>query len=123
MLFRSEADGRATLVNAGHLPPYLNGVELPMEGALPLGTIPNLDFPILHFHISTGDMLTLISDGIVEAQKPDGELFGFERITAHLAHSTAASTLATAAQEFGQEDDITVLTIFSADRAGAYIPG
>ena len=46
-----------------------------------------------------------------EAQKLDGELFGFERIAKHLVHSTSASSLAAAAQDFGQEDDITVLTI------------
>jgi phosphoserine phosphatase RsbU/P len=111
LALRIEADGGATLVNAGHLPPYCNGVELPMEGALPLGTIAGIEFPILHFQISPGDTLTLISDGILEAQKPDGELFGFERIAEHLRHSTTASSLASAAQEFGQEDDITVLTI------------
>lgn len=111
LALRIEADGRATLVNAGHLPPYRNGVELPMEGALPLGTLPNLDFPVLHFEMSHGDTITLISDGILEAQKPDGELFGFARITEHLAHSATASSLAVAAQDFGQEDDITVLTI------------
>jgi len=106
-----ESDGVATLVNAGHLPPYLNGIELPMEGALPLGTIPNLDFPVLNFQISPGDTLTLISDGILEAQKPDGELFGFDRIIEQLRQSTSATALATAAQKFGQSDDITVLTI------------
>jgi serine phosphatase RsbU (regulator of sigma subunit) len=68
----------------------------------------------LHFQIGPYDKLTLISDGILEAQKPDGELFGFERITELLAHSTTASSLATAAQNFGQEDDITVLTIARA---------
>src|ERR1035438_9400252 len=108
---RIRSEGAATLVNAGHLPPYLNGLELPMEGALPLGTIPNNDFPILRFQISPGDTLTLITDGILEAQKTDGELFGFERITQHLAVNSTASSLATAAQNFGQEDDITVLTI------------
>jgi serine phosphatase RsbU (regulator of sigma subunit) len=111
LALRVESDGAAILVNAGHLPPYLNGVDLPMEGALSLGTIPNIDFPILNFQISPGDTLTLISDGILEAQKPDGELFGFERITEHLAANSTASSLATAAQDFGQEDDITVLTI------------
>jgi hypothetical protein len=117
LALRIESDGAAILVNAGHLPPYLNGRELPMEGALPLGTIPNIDFPILQFHISPGDTLTLISDGILEAQKPDGELFGFERITQHLATNSTASSLATAAQDFGQEDDITVLTIARASFA------
>ena len=37
LALRIGADGSATLANAGHLPPYLNGKELPMEGALPLG--------------------------------------------------------------------------------------
>jgi serine phosphatase RsbU (regulator of sigma subunit) len=111
LALRIESDGAATLVNAGHLPPYLNGVELPMEGALPLGTILNNDFPILHFRIDPGDTLTLISDGILEAQTPDGELFGFDRISELLSRTTSAATLADAAQSFGQEDDITVLTI------------
>jgi hypothetical protein len=111
LALRIEANGAATLVNAGHLPPYLNGVELPMEGALPLGTIPDIEFPILNFQISPGDTLTLISDGILEAQKPDGELFGFDRIVEQLRVSTSAVKLATAAQQFGQSDDITVLTI------------
>jgi serine phosphatase RsbU (regulator of sigma subunit) len=82
-----------------------------MEGALPLGTLPNNDFPILHFQINPGDTLTLISDGILEAQKPDGELFGFDRISEHLRMSNSAASLASAAQNFGQSDDITVLTI------------
>jgi sigma-B regulation protein RsbU (phosphoserine phosphatase) len=111
LVLRVEPEGAAILVNAGHLPPYLNGVELPMEGALPLGTIAGLEFPVLSFQIRPGDTLTLMSDGIVEAQKPDGELFGFERIAEHLKRSTSAASLGLAAQEFGQEDDITVLTI------------
>ena len=111
LALRIEADGAATLVNAGHLPPYLNGVELPMEGALPLGTILNNDFPVLHFRIDPGATVTLISDGILEAQTPDGELFGFDRISELLSKTTSAATLADAAQSFGQEDDITVLTI------------
>jgi serine phosphatase RsbU (regulator of sigma subunit) len=52
-----------------------------------------------------------MSDGIVEAQRADGELFGFERIAEHLAQPSSAASLASAAQEFGQEDDITVLTV------------
>ena len=111
LVLRVTPDGAAVLVNAGHLPPYLNGKELPMEGALPLGTIPGLDFPILTFNIRPGDRLTLLSDGIVEAQGPAGELFGFDRIAQHLAHQTSAASLAQAAQTFGQEDDITVLTL------------
>jgi serine phosphatase RsbU (regulator of sigma subunit) len=106
-----KSDGAATLVNAGHLPPYLDGQELPMEGALPLGAISGIDFPVLNFQLAAGDSLILMSDGIAEAQKPDGELFGFDRISELLSRTTSAATLADAAQSFGQEDDITVLTI------------
>ena len=96
-----------------------------MEGALPLGVVPNLDFSVLDFQVKQGDTLTLISDGILEAQTPVGELFGFARISEHLAFSLSASSLATAAQAFGQTDDITVLTISrdnhieAADSVGA----
>jgi serine phosphatase RsbU (regulator of sigma subunit) len=106
-----EGDSAATLFNAGHLPPYLNTQELPMEGALPLGTIPSTDLPILHFQVNPDDTITLISGGILEAQRPDGELFGFDRIAELVSRHSTAATLADAAQSFGQEDDITVLTI------------
>jgi sigma-B regulation protein RsbU (phosphoserine phosphatase) len=45
----------------------------------------------------------------VEARGKGGELFGFER-TAGLSTQTA-SQIAEAAKQFGQEDDITVLTL------------
>ena len=58
--------------------------------------------------LETGDRLAFLSDGVVEARNPAGELFGFER-TAALSTETAEN-IAAAAQRFGQEDDITVLT-------------
>jgi serine phosphatase RsbU (regulator of sigma subunit) len=106
-----ERDGNVTLANAGHLPPYLNERELPMEGALPLGAVPDAGFPVLHFQLAEGDSLMLMSDGIAEAQDAKGHLFGFERIGAMLSERATAASLASAAQDFGQEDDITVLTV------------
>ena len=32
-----EADGSATIANAGHLPPYWNGAEVEVDSGLPLG--------------------------------------------------------------------------------------
>jgi serine phosphatase RsbU (regulator of sigma subunit) len=113
LALRIERDGRATLANAGHLPPYLNGNELAIEGALPLGAIPGIDFPVLHFMLEEGDTLMLMTDGVAEAQNAEGHLFGFERIAEMLLKGVAAAALATAAQAFGQEDDITVLTVRS----------
>jgi serine phosphatase RsbU (regulator of sigma subunit) len=113
LALRIERDGTATLANAGHLPPYLNGEELAMEGALPLGTIVGISFPILRFKLSEDDKLILMTDGIVEAQDAEGRLFGFERIAEMLRKGVGGGALATAAQAFGQEDDITVLTVRS----------
>jgi len=104
-------DGNAELANAGHLPPYLNKQELAIEGALPLGMVPGIDFPVLHFKLAEGDSLMLMTDGVVEAQDAAGHLFGFDRIALMLQAGVAATALATAAQNFGQEDDITVLTV------------
>jgi len=108
---RITSDGHATLVNAGHLPPYLNGKELPLEGALPLGIIPGIDFPVLNFQLDPGDTLVLMSDGIAEAQDVHGGLFGFDRIGAMLEGQASPAILADAAQKFGHSDDITVLAI------------
>jgi hypothetical protein len=111
LALRIQSDGRVALANAGHLPPYLNGHELPMEGALPLGMIPDADFPVLRFHLAPGDRLMLMSDGIAEAQDESGQLFGFERIQELLKSPVTAAEVATAAQTFGQEDDISVLAV------------
>jgi sigma-B regulation protein RsbU (phosphoserine phosphatase) len=118
LALRIEKDGNAVLANAGHLPPYLNGKELPMEGALPLGAVPGFDFPLLRFKLSPGDSLMLMTDGVAEAQNAAGHLFGFDRIAELLRGGIAASALATAAQDFGQEDDITVLTVARMAQAG-----
>jgi serine phosphatase RsbU (regulator of sigma subunit) len=53
--------------------------------------------------------LTLLTDGVVEARNNTGELFGFERTAA--ASTQPAESIAKTAQAFGQDDDITVLTI------------
>jgi hypothetical protein len=108
-----QRDGSATLANAGHLPPYLNGQEMAMEGALPLGAVPGITFPVLRFKLAEGDALMLMTDGVAEAQDAEGRLFGFERIAEMLRKGVAAAVLATAAQDFGQVDDITVLTVRS----------
>jgi len=115
-------DGTATVANAGHLPPYLNGVELPVEGALPLGAVSGLHLPALHFTLAEGDSLLLMTDGIVEAQDTHGQLFGFERITQLLHEGADGAALASAAQSFGQEDDITVLTLTRQEATRAVIP-
>ena len=56
-----------------------------------------------------GTRMVLMSDGVVEARSKIGELYGFDRL-GPLTLQTARDIAATA-QAFGQEDDITVLTL------------
>jgi len=111
LILRITKDGQVTLANAGHLPPYLNGAEVPMEGSLPIGVIPGADFFVTHFSMAPGDTLMLMSDGVAEAQDQHKQLFGFERIQEMLQKPISAAALAAAAEAFGQEDDILVLRI------------
>ena len=103
------ADGRLTVANAGHLPPYLNGKELDVPGSLPLGIVARMQYKATEVTLAPGDRLTFVSDGVVEARSRSGELFGFDR-TRDLSRQPAEA-IARAAQLFGQEDDITVVTV------------
>jgi hypothetical protein len=105
------ADGEITLANAGHMPPYLNGEPVAMEGALPLGMMEGAEFSVMSFTLADGDKLVLVSDGIAEATDADGQLFGFERVHELLRTGKSASEVAGAAQRFGQEDDISVIAV------------
>jgi hypothetical protein len=52
-----------------------------------------------------------MSDGSAEATDVSGKLFGFERIHDLLRQEVSAAAIANAAQNFGQEDDISVIAI------------
>jgi len=104
-------DGAAKLANAGHIAPYLNGEPLPMEGALPLGMIESSESSLMQFELKDGDRLMLMSDGVAEATDDDGHLFGFERVHQLLQNAKSVAEVANAAETFGQEDDISVISI------------
>jgi hypothetical protein len=104
-------DGAVTLVNAGHLPPYLNGEPVAMEGALPLGILEDAEFSVTSLYLNVGDRLVLVSDGVAEATDVNGNLFGFEQVRDLLRGASTAAELAAAAQTFGQEDDISVIAL------------
>jgi Stage II sporulation protein E (SpoIIE) len=109
LALRIDRNGNAELANAGHLPPYVNGRLLSLEGALPLGALPSVSFPLQRLLLAEGESMLLLSDGVVEARNAHGELFGFDRTAAISTES--APKIAQAAQAFGQDDDITVLTL------------
>jgi len=102
-------NGELVIANAGHLPPYLNSQEIALPGGLPLGVLAEVSYDEVQLYLHPGDRILLMSDGVVEARRPSGELFGFDRV--HNLSNQTAFYIADAAKEFGQEDDITVLTV------------
>jgi hypothetical protein len=111
LVLRADADGVVTVANAGHIAPYVAGNELAIESGLPLGLSAATNYVESTFHISPGEQVTLITDGVVEARDKAGALFGFER-TASLS-IRPAEEIVRVAQTFGQEDDITALTLMA----------
>jgi serine phosphatase RsbU (regulator of sigma subunit) len=68
-----------------------------------------MDWPETELPLLPGSTLTLVSDGVVEAANADGQLFGFDR-TREIS-TKSAREVAEAARAWGQNDDITVVTV------------
>jgi len=111
-------DGAITIANAGHLGPYRDGREVPLTPSLPLGVIADTQFEQITFQLNYGDRLVFISDGVVEATNAHGELFGFERT--QQVSNESARYIAQTAQRFGQNDDITVVSLYVASRTAQH---
>jgi serine phosphatase RsbU (regulator of sigma subunit) len=111
VILRLHADGYVTLANAGHLPPFLNQQELEIAGSLPLGLLPSATYDEISILLRPGDQLSLYTDGLLEARSATGELYGFDRLHTLFASRPSAQQASDAAVAFGQDDDITVLTL------------
>ena len=109
LVLRIDAEGILTAANAGHIAPYLDGGEIEIENGLPLGIAEAADYRETAIRLEPGGRLTLLTDGVVEARNSQGDLLGFER-TRELS-TQPAREVAMAAKSFGQEDDITVLSL------------
>ena len=106
---RCQVDGQVTIANAGNPAPYLAGEEVALEAGLPLGLDRDAQYTEQSFALRPGEQLTFVSDGVVEAENPQRELFGFDR-TREIS-TKSAQEIAAAAKAWGQNDDITVVTV------------
>jgi serine phosphatase RsbU (regulator of sigma subunit)/HAMP domain-containing protein len=90
------ARGMLRWASAGHVPPML--VRAGGPGPLPLdtsgvllGILPEARYESRETAVRPGDVLVLYTDGITEARRTDGELFGEQRLAAAVAVAGAGT--------------------------------
>jgi serine phosphatase RsbU (regulator of sigma subunit) len=108
---RIDRGGEGTMASAGHPGPFLNGHEIDLPGALPLGMASDATYNEFGFYLRVNDHFSMFTDGLLEARSPSGEVFSFERLKALFSTKPTAAQATQAAVDFGQDDDITVVTL------------
>ncbi len=121
---RAEKNGCVELCNAGHLAPLLGqGTDVTSidSTGLPLGLFCSEEFTVDRVRLSAGDRLILFTDGLSEAQNPEGDEFGVEQIS-ELARtqrslpaaefvSSCVSKVAGFCSGIPHRDDLTLMVI------------
>ncbi len=83
--------GELTMVNAGHMAPFLRRrggkvEEIGEEAAgLPLGVAPGYEYQAYTHLLEPGDVVTMFTDGFSEAMNAERELYGLDRLKAQIS--------------------------------------
>jgi serine phosphatase RsbU (regulator of sigma subunit) len=118
---------RLAMASAGQLTPLLRRRDRtvrylePPGPVLPLGIFSEIDYAALSYDLEPGDTLLFLTDGVVEAQNPERELFGFERLE-RLVHAYGdrppeilVDIILRAVEDFcagrAQHDDMTLVVV------------
>lgn len=122
-------EGQLAYCNAGHENPYVLGaapsapVQLADGGGPPLCTVDGFDYRGALRRLGRGELVCVLTDGVVDARRPDGETYGRERLAAVLARLAAegasaqgvvhavATDVAAFAADAEPADDVTILVL------------
>jgi sigma-B regulation protein RsbU (phosphoserine phosphatase) len=123
-MVRIAADGSLYAVNAGHCPILLRRgggtIEQITSSGLPLGILDVGGYATERRQLAAGDLVVLYTDGFTEAENPDEEEFGVDRVAAVIADAGggaegAAAALFDAVERFTEgrplEDDATLVVV------------
>ena len=84
VLVKVSSDGQMEYMNCGHVQPLVvrsrNVIRLD-EGNLIVGLVPAASYTSAEYLLAPGDRLLLMTDGLVEAENPQGEAFGEPRLS------------------------------------------
>ena len=82
------SDVKMQLIRAGHLNPLwiVNGKikDLPPLKGVSLGITPHVHYERKEIELSSGESVLFFSDGIIEAENEDNELFGNDRLVGYI---------------------------------------
>jgi sigma-B regulation protein RsbU (phosphoserine phosphatase) len=125
-LFLLSPQGRGQFISAGHNSAYLfrsatGKIEELASDALILGLFDYASYQSRTFHLDTGDILVVYSDGLTDAQNQQEEMFGEERLLQVIRQEAPSGSHAieqrflNAIEEFTQgtpqTDDITFVVV------------
>jgi len=118
LLARLRRDGELEYVNCGHVPPLLvcgGEVMRPPHGNVPVGLLPDATFESATCQMKSGDRFILVTDGVTEAENPQGDFFEDFRLEAAAAKSPTLEGIFSAVTEFCSgnplSDDCTVVEL------------
>jgi len=125
-LFLQNRQGTGQFISAGHNPAYLfraatGKIQKLFSEAFFLGMFEEATFESRPFQLGQGDILVVISDGVTDAQNPQQEMFGEQRLLQVIRQEAPAGShaierqLLKAVEEFTQgtvqNDDITFVMV------------
>lgn len=111
LALRLELNGRCVIAGAGHPSPFVDDREVQINSGFPLGLFTGVVYEEVEFALLPGETCMLYTDGLTEARNKNGELFGEERLAKLFAAWPTALQAAEAAIQFGQDDDVTVVSL------------
>lgn len=118
--------GRSVHVNAGHNPPMIyrhkeGKVEMLPRGGRAIGWFPDNPLKAVEIDLEPGDLIVYYTDGLSEAENPQGDDYGEDRLMSIIEHNAGQSAAAvmkailTDVEAFcaGQPlfDDLTVMIV------------
>ena len=125
-LFVLNPDGAGQFISAGHNPAFLfrsatGKIEAKLPDAFALGMFDSASYACRPIHLNRGDILVVYSDGLTDAENPDEEMFGEERLLdiirqeahagSHAVEQRLLKDIADFTQGMPQTDDITFLVV------------
>jgi sigma-B regulation protein RsbU (phosphoserine phosphatase) len=85
VILRVSRRGTLEYINCGHIMPLLirkGEVEQLKQSNLPVGLLPDADYDAAMLSLVADDQVLLVTDGVTEAEDPEGEFYGDTRLQA-----------------------------------------